>query len=577
MTAAAPNPAQQRAAAPDASVWVSASAGTGKTTVLTNRLLALMLGGTDPTRILCLTFTRAGAAEMANRLNDALARWAILPSGALAEELRLLTGSLPDEAIAARARQLFARVLDAPGGVKVATIHAFCQSLLRRFPLEAGVPPEFAVLEERAARDALVEAGERVVVSARDGNRGLAEALAVVARYAAEERFGTLMAQLIDERGKLREALRGGDIGLAAQLADALSVPPDASPDDLLAAFCIGGDEPALRGAAAVLAEGAKTDCGRGAAISDWCAIPRRRPEMLATYIGQFLTDKRAIRQQLITQALACQAPQAAAALAIEAERVRQFAETHAAATILEASRALARLGGALLRAYDERKRAQGLLDYDDLVEKALALLQRPGLAPWVMFKLDRGVDHILIDEAQDTNPDQWEIVRALAEEFFAGEGAAERPRTVFAVGDAKQSIYSFQRADPHAFLRMRRHFQERVDAARQTWRIEPLEVSFRSTEAVLQAVDAIFARDAARDGVALDGGIIRHVAHRVGQAGLVELWPPVTPEPEDPPGPATLPVARRRVAVHGPLGVGWLNPISVSYTHLTLPTICSV
>src|SRR5436853_3003428 len=179
-----PDTPQRKAASPRASVWVSASAGTGKTRVLIDRLLALMLDGTDPARILCLTFTRAAAAEMANRLNDRLARWTTLEPGKLAQELVELTGRYPDEYDTARARQLFARVLDTPGGAKIATIHAFCQSLLRRFPLEAGVPPEFAVIEERSAKDALKEAAESIIAQARAGGAPeIAEALAVVARY----------------------------------------------------------------------------------------------------------------------------------------------------------------------------------------------------------------------------------------------------------------------------------------------------------------------------------------------------------------------------------------------------------
>jgi ATP-dependent helicase/nuclease subunit A len=175
--------------------------------------------------------------------------------------------------------------------------------------------------------------------------------------------------------------------------------------------------------------------------------------------------------------------------------------------------------------------------------------LRRPGLAPWVLFKLDGGLDHILIDEAQDTNPEQWQIVQALAEEFFAGDGAHDRPRTIFAVGDPKQSIFSFQRADPRAFAAMRRHFQERAAAASRDWSELPLATSFRSTEPVLRAVDAIFRRPAAADGVAGDGGEIRHFAERAGQAGLVELWPPVEPLPEPESDPAALPVDRRRIA----------------------------
>src|SRR5712691_3731263 len=164
------NAVQRPAAAAGVSAWVSASAGTGKTKVLTDRLLGLMLEGSDPARVLCLTFTRAAAAEMANRLNERLAEWATLPHDAFVEELEGLTGRDPDETIMAQARQLFARVLDTPGGIKIATIHAFCQTLLRRFPLEAGVPAEFAVMDERSAREALIEAGERVVAAVRDGD-----------------------------------------------------------------------------------------------------------------------------------------------------------------------------------------------------------------------------------------------------------------------------------------------------------------------------------------------------------------------------------------------------------------------
>src|SRR5580700_3152883 len=198
---------------PAVSVWVAASAGTGKTTVLTDRLLSLMLDGTDPAHILCLTFTRAAAAEMSIRLNRRLSEWATMAPGALAQQLVALTGRAADDAAVARARQLFARVLDTPGGAKIATIHAFCQSLLRRFPLEAGVPPEFAVLDERSAQDALEEAGAQVIARARDGVGDLAAALAVVARHVAEERFAELMQSLAAERGKLKAALDDRRLG----------------------------------------------------------------------------------------------------------------------------------------------------------------------------------------------------------------------------------------------------------------------------------------------------------------------------------------------------------------------------
>jgi len=243
-----------QAAHPRASVWVAASAGTGKTTVLTDRLLRLMLDGTDPARILCLTFTRAAAAEMANRLDRELAKWATLRDGELVQALQQLTGEFADEAAVARARRLFALVLDTPGGIKISTIHAFCQTLLRRFPLEAGVSPEFAVIEERGADELLGEAAQNVIIAARGGrDPELTEALAIVADYTAEERFGELMQALAQERGKLKRALQGGHAALRDRLCTALSLPAATTREDLVVAFCAkgAGDEAGLCAAAA--------------------------------------------------------------------------------------------------------------------------------------------------------------------------------------------------------------------------------------------------------------------------------------------------------------------------------------
>ncbi|HLY46893.1 MAG TPA: double-strand break repair helicase AddA [Stellaceae bacterium] len=536
--AAAAAEVQRRALNPAESVWVAASAGTGKTKVLTDRMLALMLDGTDPGRLLCLTFTRAAAAEMANRINHKLAEWTTLEPGRLAGELVALTGHYPQPHEIARARQLFARVLDAPGGAKIATIHAFCQSLLRRFPLEAQVPPEFAVLDERSAREALAEAAEAVIAAARAAAEpGLAEALAIVARYAGEERFAELVTALAAGRAQLRDALAGGDEALRRRLCGALSVPPEASDDSIVAAFCAlgAGDEAGLRAAAAALAGGSAADDARGAMIARWCADPAGRRDLLDPYVAAFVTNEGKIRDTLITKRAAARATSEdpCGVLAAEAARILRLQADRAGVALVGATAALMHVGEALLRAYDRRKALHGLLDYDDLVLKALALLRRPGVAPWVLFKLDGGLDHILIDEAQDTNPEQWAIVAALAEEFFAGEDPDGRARTVFAVGDAKQSIYSFQRANPRDFTRMRQHFETRITDAKRGWAVVPLEISFRAAAPLLEAVDAVFRQEEAAAGVALDGRAIRHVAARAGQAGIVELWPPVLPEPD--------------------------------------------
>ena len=533
MTAPDPNRRQRAAADVEASIWVAASAGTGKTKVLTDRVLALMLAGSAPSRILCLTFTKAAAAEMANRLNARLSNWATAKDGSLAQDLQGLTGAMPDAAMLDHARRLLARVLDTPGGMRIETIHAFCQSLLRRFPIEAGVAPHFDVMDERSAGEALAAAREEVLAAARGGG-ALAGALADVTRLVTENGFDEIMSQLTLERGRLRHAIAGGHARFGAELGRVLEVPPGTTEGDVVAGACaIGaGDEAALRVAArAMLASCGVRDQERGARMAAWLADPPARVTTFADYLCAFFTQEGKPFQDIVSKGLATKEPSVAAAVAAEADRLAAVKRRRSAVALHTATAALVRLGDALLAAYDRHKEARARLDYDDLVLKARDLLRRPGVAPWVLFKLDGGLDHILIDEAQDTNPDQWEVVQALADEFFAGEGARAARRTVFAVGDAKQSIYSFQRADPQGFLRMRDHFAARVNAARERWGMVDLDISFRSTAPVLRTVDAVFTRAEASAGVALDGAPIHHTAFRAGHAGLVELWPPVEPE----------------------------------------------
>ncbi len=547
-----PNLRQREAADRNRSVWVAASAGTGKTKVLTDRVLHLLLGGSPPARILCLTFTKAAAAEMANRLNAVLSEWATIPDTKLSDAIEGITGRRPDLALAERARQLFARVLDTPGGMRILTIHAFCQSVLRRFPLEAGIPPHFEVMEERSAAELLQEAQLELLEAARSGGDPvLADALAAVTGQTHELGFAELMATLAGERGRLTRHLRaaGGLDAYLAGTARRLGVRPDEDEAGWIATLAAetAFDGKGLRRAAAVLSAGkAVTDqrCGEGLAL--WlAAAPVERAEGFEAYLGLFLTQKQEPRQRLATKA-ACAEPGLEDCLKAEQARLIAGYQHLASIATFRATAALTRLAARFLDAYEAEKRRRALLDYDDLILTMRDLLRRPGVAPWVLFKLDGGLDHILIDEAQDTNPDQWEVVTALAEDFFTGLSARDVPRTIFAVGDAKQSIFSFQRADPQAFLEMRDHFAERLAEIEDALRLVPLETSFRSTQAVLELVDHVFAREEARDGVALDGAEIRHHVHRTGQAGRVELWPPLVPDEADTPEPWAPPLEQR-------------------------------
>jgi len=553
MTAARPDPTalQRRAADPKTSVWVAASAGTGKTKVLTDRVLSLLLAGTAAHRLLCLTFTKAAAAEMANRINERLARWATQPDDDLAKDLAELRGTPADAKTMTAARRLFAQVLDAPGGMRIETIHAFCQSLLRRFPLEAGLAPHFQVMDDRDAGEMLAAAREDVLTRARaSGDSDLAAALSAVTGAVHETAFPELIAELAGARGRLRRLIQaqGGLDGLVAEVYRRLGLVPGETAESVLAAVCSDAafDVEGCRAAVRALLGGGKTDGERAALMAPWLADPASRANGFSSWRKAFLTNDGEPRKTLCTKGVETANPGTITALQQEAERLTRIADRLRAAVTASATAALLRLGEALLAAYDRQKAGRAMLDYDDLILTAVNLLERAGVSAWVLFKLDGGIDHVLIDEAQDTNPDQWAVVRALTNEFFAGRGQREEgTRTVFAVGDAKQSIYSFQRADPRAFEEMRGRLAQAVPESGGRWEEVALQMSFRSAAAVLDAVDAVINSNAGRDGVVAAGEIIKHHPFRVGAAGLVEVWPPVEPRLLDEPEAWKPPVER--------------------------------
>jgi ATP-dependent helicase/nuclease subunit A len=531
---------QRDGADPDVSAWVAASAGSGKTTLLVDRVLRLLLAGNAPDKILCLTYTRAAAAQMLNKVSEVLSKWASCDDPALDAEFERLLGRQPAAPIRKSARQLFARVLDAPGGMRVMTIHAFCQSLLRRFPLEAGVAPQFQLVEERDAAQLLSEAMKSVLLqAAAHPHSPVGRAVAAVTARIGELEFGTLMKQLRAARSRLRRHLdrEGGVDGAIRLLRERLGVTNEDTVDGVLKSACAAAafEEAALRRAAQALLAGSKTDIAAGERLMTWLAADEAtRVAMIDRYALAFLTQKGQMRARLATASAAKLMPDIPATLASEAKRIVALRAKCAAIRLVEATEALLVLGSAVLDNYAARKAARAGLDYDDLVARALALLEDAGAA-WVHYKLDGGIDHVLVDEAQDTSPDQWRIVQALTTEFFAGKGVEREgaPRTMFAVGDRKQSIFSFQGADPDAFDAMRRWFAQRIEEVGEGLRVVPLDVSFRSVETVLDAVDNVFSDAEAARGVvegAEAGRLLEHLPARTGQAGHVELWPLALP-----------------------------------------------
>ena len=425
-----------------------------------------------------------------------------------------------------RARRLFARVLDAPGGMKIQTIHAFCQSVLKRFPLEAGIAPHFQVLDERSAAELFVDAREEVLGRARgDGESGLGAALRQVTRHVNETDFVTLMQDLAKKRGRLLE-LTGSPEELAEtirRLNRRLGVGENETVELLISAACRDNsfDGESLRRAVEALGRGAKTDREKSDRMAAWLAAAEQmRAQSLAEYAKAYLTGARELFSKAATKAVGAAWPDIVTVLQNEGSRLQALFARCNAITLARATAGLLRMAGAMIAAYEQRKAVRAMLDYEDLIMRMAALLRQEGVAPWVLYKLDGGLDHILIDEAQDTSPEQWRVVAAIAEEFFAGEGASQQRRTIFAVGDEKQSIFSFQGADPLEFARMRRHFDQRIRAAKQNLQSVPLNISFRSAQPVLEAVNAVFGIETARAGV-VTGGAWPDMRHRaMGRRG---------------------------------------------------------
>ncbi|WP_293575030.1 double-strand break repair helicase AddA [Phaeobacter sp.] len=514
--------AQFRAARPDASTWLAANAGSGKTKVLTDRVARLLLRGVQPQHILCLTYTKAAASEMQNRLFKRLGEWAMLEDDALAAALvDLGEGDTVTAEGMAQARTLFARAIETPGGLKIQTIHSFCASLLRRFPLEAGVSPQFSEMEDRSA---LLLRNEITEDFARGEGRFTSEPalIAELAQVVTDSDFASLTNAVCQRRAEFEAPLDRN------ALLDLFGLPAGYDHEALKNAVFLGGEQDLLARTIAMLKQGGANDAKAAAKLSsitalDLSALPllesvfltgASAKEPFTAKINSFPTKKlREAHVDLMDQLEPLM-------LRVEAARAQRLA-----LAAVHKSDILHRFAAVFLPEYERRKQQRGWLDFDDLILKARQLLNDPAVAAWVLYRLDGGIDHILVDEAQDTSPAQWDVVEKLAQEFTAGEGArSEVERTIFVVGDKKQSIYSFQGADPDAFDRMQAEFAHRLNENGSGLQNAALEFSFRSSAAILGLVDRVFENS---EGA----GFHKEALHRAFKSdlpGRVDLWPVV-------------------------------------------------
>jgi ATP-dependent helicase/nuclease subunit A len=533
---------QADAARPEASAWVEANAGSGKTKVLIDRVARLLLKRAEPDSILCVTYTKAAASEMQKRLFERLGDWCVMEVDKLRRELAKLEGrtegEYTDEEIG-RARELFAKALETPGGLRIETIHAFCGRVLRRFPLEAGIAPGFGELDDDEAAelwDAAFRAmGRRVVrgearlieaariVAEAGGGLGFAAVRALLPRRAAVERFIAEAGGIDRAAEKLRKEIGAGEIASAEIIERAMG--PELPREDIkraIAGFSTGG------------------------------ASDQKQAELLATVLSDqdadvryaalsrvVQTQKGDLRKTIATKAVCAAHPVVLDLFGVdvpqgrETLRIRAIKDAFNARRIYERSGALLRLAAVLFEDFARRKRDRAGLDFDDLIETVGKLLTRRHAAEWVLWKLDGGIAHILLDEAQDTSPAQWKILEALTNDIFAGAGAErDEIRTLFVVGDQKQSIYSFQGADPEHFLDQTQQFEKRAREAEVEFTQPNLAMSFRSAPEILKYVDEVFDTAAFSPEAPFSihppeaANLLRHTPFRRHHAGSVELWP---------------------------------------------------
>ncbi|RWO47896.1 MAG: double-strand break repair helicase AddA [Mesorhizobium sp.] len=535
---------QARAADPGNSAWVSANAGSGKTHVLAQRVIRLLLRGTDPSKILCLTYTRAAAANMSNRVFSTLSEWTTLGDADLAAKVEALEGRRPDLETMRRARRLFAEALETPGGLKIQTIHAFCESVLHQFPLEANIPAHFEMLDGQMEASLFAAARREMISGTAAGDRDLAEAFAAILDRGGEAGLDALLGEIVRKRDGLRNFIDavGRDGTRFQALFDEFHFHPGQTAEGIAASvWPLPGFLPDYfagfaRAAEATDARSVLNNILPYARQAFAEGDPIRRLQLLARAFlktdGDAYDPAKAFKKALVDRLpdLAERYLSAANAIVETTDRLALF-------RMLEGTRAALTIADWLIARYEMLKRSRGFLDFNDLITRTVNLLARPDAGPWVQYKLDQGIDHILLDEAQDTSPDQWEVVKRLAEEFFAGFGARDRVhRTVFAVGDEKQSIYSFQGAAPDSFADSRLLFAGRVRDAEASFADLKLTWSFRSTDDVLTAVDRVFADPDVRRGISHDPDPLRHQAIRTDAPGYVEVWPSVGTEAVDEP-----------------------------------------
>lgn len=526
----------KKAFQPASSVFASANAGAGKTSLLTKRVLSLLLHGAPPEKILCLTFTHAASAEMQSRILHELGRWVMVDEKTLQTALSELLDKKADTHMVARARSLFAVVLESPQGLQIKTIHGLCQSLLRRFSLEAGISPHFSIMDARTQQELLQEARVRLYSYAGQHDSQLQQSLAALASMLGEYSLQQFFDEIIKNKRKFQSLfVRSGALSQTTQnLRQSLGLEKDPALEKLINQHFNYDTktQEALKKIISQLIPNEGIEERLGGILAQWLCEPESRTHLASDYLSTFITQKGTPRKKLCAKETLNR--ELLEQLLAEQERVLAFYNDYKSLMIFERTTHMLHIAEAYLALYETIKRGRAAIDYDDLILTGMRLLSQQHMSAWVMFKLDGGIDHLLVDEAQDTSPEQWHIISTLTHDFFSGQGQKDNDRSLFIVGDEKQSIYSFQGADVAALSKMQEFFAERIEAAAMDIERLSMNISYRSTPEVLRAVDSIFSVQTSKDGLMTGNTLLTHTPTRYADKGLVELWPLIIPDGDE-------------------------------------------
>lgn len=524
---------QNKASDPQYSIWTSASAGSGKTTVLVKRLLRMLLNNIEPSKILCITFTNTGAAEMKNRINEKLASWTVMDDGELKKEIIKLDEKDNIEQKLKTARTLFAKILDNSNDFKILTIHSFCQQIIKRFPLEANIVPNFQILDEISSLELLMQAEKELLKS---NNEEIKKSIQYIFTYINEDQFIELLKQAINQKDNLLyiKSKFYTIQGIIDELQKIFKIDNKKELENIEDEFYENTDF-------TIINQGIKDSLNNSdnkfnnkfiKIITEY----QKDKDLIYDYINCFLTTDGKITSRLLSKDMQKVFPELHDFILKEAERSYQTKEYINNLTNFEFTSAFLNITYYIFEIYSFLKKQKGCLDYSDLIFETNKLLSNSkfnnldgenAFSSWINYKLDEGIDHILIDEAQDTSPLQWDIVRSITTEFFSGQGQkGELDRTIFVVGDEKQSIFSFQGAEPDIFNLTLKDYKYKIEQCGKKFDNIFLNTSFRSLKSVLNVVDEVFAEPYRKNAITKLVDKITHKVAREESAGKVEIWP---------------------------------------------------